>query len=135
MTDLNADVDIDLDEWDASGDDEKKKEVATTKRIPNAAGDTVSRAVGKLSLHDTAVDDTLIITSAPMAGIATSTSNSGIHRTISGVSPTTSTRAMNIPMPAGFSTGRRSSGGLSQGEMEASGPMTPLNDAGPFVYD
>ena len=135
MTDLNADVDIDLNEWDASEDEEQKEEVAKTKRMPVALGDAFSRAVGKLSLQDAAVDDTLIIASATVPGIATSPSPSGIHRTISGVSPTASTRAMDIPMPAGFSTGRRSSGGLSQEEIEASGPMTPLNNAGPFIYD
>lgn len=134
MSDLNADVDIDFDEWDAS-EDEEKKEDKTTKPILDTAGEAISSAVDKLSFRDTAVDDTLTLPTASVGSIAASPPMSENYRTISGVSPSPSTRAMNIPMPAGFSTGRRSSGGLSQEEMEASGPMTPLNNVGPFVYD
>jgi len=113
VTDLNADVDIDFDEWEASDDEADEK-----KPDDSAPADDMA----KLTVDDTLTAATMPPTTTP--------------RTIAAVGPASSALAMNIPMPAGFSTGRRAEGtGVSQEDIEAAGPMTPLNNAGPFVYD
>lgn len=131
VTDLNADVDIDFDEWEASEDEQSKEDGE-----PKVAGavDELAGATGRLALDNAAIDDTLTVPATSLGGAGIPSSLTSSHRVISSVSPSNPAQSMNIPMPAGFSTGRRTSVGLSQEEAETGGPMTPSNDAGPFIY-
>lgn len=122
MTDLNADVDIDFDEWDASDEEEAKKEENTTKPTHEQPGIASNPAKS-----DASIDHTHIIPAIAAGVSAIPPSLAGSQR-VTSVGPSTGANPMNIPMPAGFT-------GLSHEEMDASGPMTPTNNAGPFVYD